>query len=186
MAATSPLEQLAEALVLIEQLRAENEALRDRVAHLESELGRNSENSSKPPAADPIGPRQSRAERRANARSAVRRQGKQPGAPGANLAAREPDVVVEHAPVSCRCCGKDLTGAEVVGEVRRQVIDIPPVRPVVTDHVAQRRRCACGTETVAEFPSEARAPVCEGARRAGVCPIPARSRAPRGAINRAG
>ena len=162
MAATSPPEQLAEALVLIEQLRAENEALRDRVAHLESELGRNSENSSKPPAADPIGPRQSRAERRANARSAVRRQGKQPGAPGANLAAREPDVVVEHAPVSCRCCGKDLTGAEVVGEVRRQVIDIPPVRPVVTDHVAQRRRCACGTETVAEFPSEARAPVCWG------------------------
>jgi len=32
MAATSPPEQLAEALVLIEQLRAENEALRDRVA----------------------------------------------------------------------------------------------------------------------------------------------------------
>jgi len=132
----APPEQLAEAQVLIEQLRAENEALRDRVAGLDSEMRRNSENSSKPPAADPIGPRQSRAERRADARSAVRRQGRQPGAPGAHLEAREPDVVVEHAPVSCRCCGKDLTGAEVVGEVRRQVIDIPPVRPVVTDHVA--------------------------------------------------
>ncbi|MGH9068719.1 MAG: DUF6444 domain-containing protein, partial [Acidimicrobiales bacterium] len=33
-------------------LRAENAELRDRVAHLEAELGRNSENSSKPPSAD--------------------------------------------------------------------------------------------------------------------------------------
>ena len=100
--------QLDEALSLIAQLRAdverlvaENNSLRDRVAHLEAELAKNSENSSKPPSADPMQPRQSRAARRAEARDAARRQGKQPGAPGANLARREPDVTVEHRPVCC-------------------------------------------------------------------------------------
>jgi transposase len=155
-------EQLAEVLGLNELLRAENEALRDRVARLEAELSRDSRNSSKPPSTDPIGPRQSRAERRAAERAAGRRLGKQPGAPGAHLEARAADVVVSHRPVCCRGCGVDLTGAEVLGEVRRQVIDLPPVSPVVTDHVAERRRCGCGVVTVAEFPPEAKAPVCWG------------------------
>ena len=143
-------------------MATENASLRDRVTHLEAELARTSRNSSKPPSADPIGPRQSRAERRAEARAAGRRQGKQPGAPGAHLEAREPDVVVAHQPVVCRCCGADLADAQVVGEVRRQVIDLPPIRPTVTEHVAERRRCACGVDTVAEFPPESRAPVCWG------------------------
>jgi transposase len=141
---------------------AEIKALRDRIAHLEAELNRNSENSSKPPSADPLKPRQSRSERRAAARAAGRKQGKQPGAPGANLARRIPDETINHAPVCCRSCGNDLAGAEVVGEVRRQVLEIPEIRVHVTDHVAERRRCACGHETVACFPPEARAPVCWG------------------------
>jgi transposase len=142
------------------ELAAENQALRDRIAHLEAELNLNSENSSKPPSADPVKPRQSRAERRASARAAGRRQGKQPGASGANLARRTPDETINHAPVCCGSCGDDLAGAEVVGEVRRQVLEIPEVRVRVSDHVAERRRCACGHETVATFPPEARAPVC--------------------------
>ena len=36
-------------------LQAELDALRDEIARLEAELGRNSENSSKPPAQDPCG-----------------------------------------------------------------------------------------------------------------------------------
>ena len=52
--------------------------------------------------------------------------------------------------------------AHVVHEIRRQVIDLAPVRPTVTDHVAYRCVCPCGTETVAEFPAEAKAPVCWG------------------------
>jgi transposase len=146
----------------VERLVAENNGLRDRVAHLEAELAKNSQNSSKPPSADPIEPRKSRAARRAEARDSARRQGKQPGAPGANLARRVPDLIVEHPPVCCAGCGADLADAEIVGEVRRQVIDVPPVRVTVTDHVAQRRRCDCGTVTTAAFPPEAKAPVCWG------------------------
>jgi transposase len=146
-----------------ERLIAENEALRDRVAHLAAEAKKDSSTSSKPPSTDPVEPRQSRAERRAQARAAKRRQGKQPGAPGANLQRREPDVIMPTiVPSWCRDCGADLSEAEVVAEIRRQVIDLPPIRPVVTDHVVQRRRCGCGAETVGPFPAEAKAPVCWG------------------------
>jgi transposase len=161
--------QLREALAVIEQLRSENErlmvevqSLRDRVAHLEAEAKQDSSTSSKPPSTDPVAARHSRAERRAQARAAKRRQGKQPGAPGANLLRRDPDVVIEHRPIRCRGCGASLACADVVDEIRRQVIDLPPVRPTVTDHVAYRCVCRCGTETGAEFPSEAKAPVCWG------------------------
>jgi transposase len=149
-----------------ERLRAENAALADLVARLRDELGRDSENSSRPPSSDPQATRQSRAERRAAARAAKNRsgraQGKQPGAPGAHLERRDPDEVVTHAPVCCRACGADLAGAETTGELRRQVLDIPEIRLRVVDHLAERRRCACGHETVGVFPPEARAPVCWG------------------------
>jgi transposase len=155
-------DRIAELEAKLAELVAENDALRDRIVQLESELSRNSSNSSKPPSTDTQQPRQTRAERRAAARAAGRRQGKQPGAPGANLARRMPDATVVHPPVCCEGCGGDLAGAEVVGEVRRQVLEIPEVRVRAIDHVAERRRCACGRETVGVFPAEARAPVCWG------------------------
>ncbi|HTX01448.1 MAG TPA: IS66 family transposase [Acidimicrobiales bacterium] len=145
-----------------ESLRADNESLRDRIARLEGELGQNSENSSKPPSTDALGPRQNRAERRRAARESLRRQGKQPGAPGANLARRAPEVVVPHSPAHCERCGEDLADAEVIGEVRRQVLDIEKVKVSTTEHVALRRRCRCGQENLGSFPPEARAPVCWG------------------------
>ena len=165
-------DRLVELETQLVELRAENERLRvanalltDEVARLKGELSADSENSSRPPSGDSQQTRQSRAERRAAARAARktgRAQGKQPGAPGASLARREPDAVVVHPPICCGACGEDLGGAEVVGEVRRQVLDIPEIRIRVIDHVAQRRRCSCGHETVGAFPPEARAPVCWG------------------------
>jgi transposase len=161
VAASSLREQVREALAVIEQLgvenealraeteklRAENAALRDRISHLESEMNRDSSTSSKPPSTDPIGPRQSRAERRAAARAADRRQGKQPGTPGTNLERRQPDAVIKHRPAHCKSCGADLADAALISQVRRQVIDLPPVRPTVTDHLAYRCRSRCGVET---------------------------------------
>lgn len=146
----------------VAQLLDDNESMRDRVARLEAEQKADSSTTGKPPSSDPIGPRKKRAERRAEARAEKRRQGKQPGTPGANLARREPNVVVPHKPPRCQSCGADLSRAEVVGKVVRQVIDLPPVKPVVTDHISYRLRCACGCETFAGFPPEARAPVCFG------------------------
>jgi transposase len=64
---------------------------------------------------------------------------------------------VTHPPVCCTGCGGDLAHAAVVGTVTRQVIDVPPVRLTVTDHVAEKRQCECGTVTVGTFPPAARA-----------------------------
>lgn len=165
-------DQLAEALAdntrLVaenEVLRSENVSLRDRVARLEEAVGANSENSSKPPSADPVGARQSRAERRRAARDAgrqARKPGKQPGAAGANLPRREPNKIVRvDAPRACSGCGADLAGARVVGREVRQVQEVRTAVHVV-DYVVHRRRCSCGRINADEFPAEARAHVSYG------------------------
>lgn len=159
---------LAQAAV-IERHEAVIERLEARVVELERQLGRHSGNSSLPPSRDPQEQRESRAQRRRAAREAQkeakRRQGKQPGAPGAHLAqVDDPDRVVTHVPLSCRDCGAGLDDAPVEGVERRQVFDLPERRREVTEHRAERRRCACGCRTAAEFPAEARAPACWGPR----------------------
>lgn len=139
-----------------ERLRPENAALADLVARLKEELSRDSGNSSWSPSSDPQAIRQSRADSRAAARAATKHsgmsQGQQPGVPGARFECREPKKVVAHPPLYCEACGADLAGATVSDEVRRQVIGIPEVRVKVIDHVAERRRCTCGHETVGVFP----------------------------------
>jgi transposase len=151
--------------VVIAGLRAELEALRDR-------QGRDSGNSSLPPSRDGKDRRQRRAEerevrkaaRRDGAGESGRRPGKQPGTPGVTMRRREPEITVTHTPVCCTHCAADLTEAPVVGSATRQVVDIPEPRLVVTDHVAEKRRCSCGHITTAPFPAEATGPTCWGPR----------------------
>ncbi len=163
----------------IAELEAENAALRARVAELNEQvaillgkvadleklLGRDSSNSSKPPSTDPGSAKSARPENanRAARRALGRRQGKQPGAPGATMSqVADPDVVLTHSPVRCRACERPLDDAEVVATSTRQVFDVPDPKVVVTEHRAERRRCACGCETTAAFPPEATAPACYG------------------------
>ena len=136
-------------------------ALRAEVADLRERLGRNPRNSSMPPSAEGFSkpPAPSRAERRAQAR----KQGKQPGAPGKDLAqVADPDQVIHHAPPSCSSCGSELDDAVVVSTERRQVFELPEIGLVVTEYIAERRRCRCGCTTKAPFPSVATAPACYG------------------------
>jgi transposase/uncharacterized coiled-coil protein SlyX len=136
--------------------------LQARVAELERRLGKDSSNSSMPPSSDGLR-KPARAERRADGRAERRRPGKQPGAPGAYLAqVEEPDEVAWHAPDRCGGCGADLAGAPVAGVEARQVFDLPPLGLRVTEHRAERRRCACGATTQAGFPAHARAAACYG------------------------
>ena len=130
-----------------------------RVAELEARLGKNSQNSSKPPSSDAFIKPAPRSLRKKSGRG----PGKQPGDPGARLEPRaEPDEVVVHEPTSCRSCGSDLDGAPVVGEQVRQVLDLPPIELVAVEHRARKRTCSCGAVTTAAFPKEATAPVCYG------------------------
>ena len=146
-------------MLLVAELRAANAVLAARVAKLEARLGKNSQNSSKPPSTDAFVKPPPRSLRRASGR----KPGKQPGGQGFGLSlVADPDQVVVHVPLACASCGGDLGGAPVVGESARQVFDLPPIRLVSVEHRVQRRACSCGAVTTAPFPAEVSAPACYG------------------------
>ena len=155
-----------------------NEQLQARVGELERQAGQNSGNSGKPPSRDPAAERQRQAEERKRRKDegtvesegddggvVRRRKGKQRGSKGSGLAfSPSPDTVVDHRPAHCGGCGGDLDAASSTGFAARQVIDLPEVTPVVTEHRAHTCRCRCGTESTAAFPDAVRAPVSYGPR----------------------
>jgi transposase len=157
---------------IIERLQSEvseMERLRVRVAELERTVGQNSGNSGKPPSRDSAAERQRQAEERKKKAQAggagKRRRGKQTGAKGTTLEMSDaPDEVVEHRPQQCSGCGSTLDESSDLGYRRRQVVEVPPVKPVVIEHRAHTYLCGCGCETTAAFPGEARAPVSYGPR----------------------
>ena len=109
----------------------------------------NSRNSSKPPSSDGLAKPAPKSLRGKSGR----KPGRPKGQPGATMQLTDhPDKRVRHRPARCRCCGKSLKGAPETGMERRQVIDIPPVRPVVTEHQLLTLQCGCGEETKAAAP----------------------------------
>lgn len=150
---------LAERDAVIVGLVEQVNGLAALVAELEARLGKNSQNCSKPPSSDAFVKPPPRSLRRKSGR----KPGKQSGEQGFRLEPRlDPDRIVRHVPELCRCCGRELSDAAVVDEDRRQVFDLPAVTPVVIEHRAERRACACGAVTTAAFPAEATAPTCYG------------------------
>ncbi|MGI8521815.1 MAG: IS66 family transposase, partial [Nocardioides sp.] len=144
---------------VIAALRAANEEFGRRISLLEARLGKNSQNSSKPPSSDAFVKPPPRSLRRKSGR----KPGKGQGEAGFRLEPRpDPDEVRVHVPETCRGCGSGLQDAPVVGEERRQVFDLPPIELEVIEHRAQRRACRCGVTTTAAFPAQATAPTCYG------------------------
>ncbi len=127
------------------------------VAELKSRLAKNSSNSSKPPSSDGLKkPPQTKSSRQ----SSVKKRGGQPGHKGASLSQVEkPDHVVLHKVASCDDCGASLVDVKVDGIEKRQVLDLPPLTLIVTEHQAEQKSCSCGCVTTAAFPPEATAPV---------------------------
>jgi transposase len=148
-------EQLAvlvvEQAAVIEGLRAEVVGLKAQVADLERRLAQNSRNSSRPPSSDGLAkPPATKSLRRPSGR----KPGGQPGHNGGHLAqVVVPDEVVDHRPVVCAGCQRDLRDGEDLDHVARQVFDLPEIRLRVCEHRAHRRRCVCGHETTGVFPA---------------------------------
>jgi transposase len=170
---------------LIDELRASNEQLESRVAELERTAGQNSGNSGKPPSRDSAAERQRQAEERKKKAEAAggtkRSRGKQKGARGKTLEMTDtPNEVIDHRPERCAGCGSAFPGISAdQGYTRRQVVEVPPVKPVVTEHRSHTYLCECGCETKEPFPGEARAPVSYGPRaRAIVAYLLARQHVP--------
>jgi transposase len=146
--------------VELARAREEITALRAEVAALKRRFGTNSGNSSMPPSSDRFGKPAPKSLRGKSGR----KQGKQPGAPGANLSlVKDPDTILDHTPSACSGCGAGLRRTDRAGVIRRQVVDLPPVRPSVTEHRLHRLRCrGCRYITTAAAPTEATAPACYG------------------------
>jgi transposase len=150
-------EQAAEIALLREALAG----LQSQVADLGAQVKANSRNSSKPPSSD--GP--AKPSPKSLRGKSGRKPGRPKGQPGATMELSEhPDKKVRHRPAKCGCCGKSLRNAPVTAVERRQVIDIPPVKTVTTEHQVLTVKCGCGCETKAQAPDGVNAPVQYGHR----------------------
>jgi transposase len=147
----------AEIAVLREQLAG----LASQVADLAARVKMNSQNSSKPPSSDGLAKPAPKSLRGKSGR----KPGRPKGQPGATMQLSDrPDKKVRHRPARCGCCGKSLKRAAVTAVERRQVIDIPPVKAVTTEHRLLTLLCGCGHETKAAAPDGVSAPVQYGPR----------------------
>lgn len=122
------------------------------IVELRAQIGRNSQNSSKPPSSDMPGTRPP-GERRGK----KRRRGGQPGHQGRFAA--DPDHVdhiKQYRPPRCKHCQADLAGGVDTGTcISHFVYELPEIRPIVTDHQCLDVQCpGCGKVTPAELPSE--------------------------------
>lgn len=148
-------------------LQAQNTALRQRVKALEekvilvlqqlegSTVRKDSHNSHKPPSQDPFKTKKSLRPK------SNRKSGGQPGHPGHTLKmSATPDRVHELKSTYCSACGDDLSGASHELLSRRQVVEIPPVRPRYEEYRQYGCRCAgCQHWQVAAYPKGVRAPI---------------------------
>jgi hypothetical protein len=137
---------------LVEHLTAQLEVLAARVAQLEEQKGRSSRNSSKPPSSDGPGFKPPSKEK---GTGSGRKRGAQEGHPGYGrdlLPAEKCKEVIPHRPTVCRGCGAALAGDDPA-PVRHQVVEIPPIVPVVIEHQLHRLVCpCCRTVTTAVLP----------------------------------
>jgi transposase len=154
-------ELLAERDAEIGLLREALAGLQSQVADLAAQVKANSRNSSKPPSSDGLAKPAPKSLRGKSGR----RPGRPKGQAGATMELSDhPDKKVRHRPARCGCCGKSLKSAPVTAVERRQVIDIPPVKAVTTEHQMLTVKCGCGCETKAQAPGGVTAPVQYGPR----------------------
>ena len=133
----------------VADLEAQNAELKARIAAIEARLGMNSRNSSKPPSSDPPN-----VAARPKRKPSGRKPGGQPGHKGTTrslIPPEEVDRIIELKPEKCDRCGKALTGHDPKPK-RRQVIDVPPVEPDVTEYRQHTLPCECGATTTAPLP----------------------------------
>ena len=142
----------------IKQLETENAALKHRIQilekrleELERRLGMNSQNSSKPPSSDPPVMSVELPRRR------HKKRGARKGHPPHLRALLPPEFVTKQIclkPEVCTCGSPHLQETDQE-PLRHQVVDIPPIRPQVTEYVQPISQCRkCGALIYHPLPDE--------------------------------
>lgn len=131
----------AEAMKIIAMLTAQNKELIARIEELERRLGLNSNNSSKPPSSDGLQKPPTRTQ--SLREKSGKKSGGQVGHTGFTLRQVEnPDVIEQHTVSSCPGCNIDLTKTPITKIYKRQVFDIPEVKPFITEHHIEVKYCS--------------------------------------------
>ncbi len=135
--------------------------LKAKITDLERRLDqattrKDSNNSSIPPSQD-----ENRPPRTSSLREkSDRKVGGQPGHEGKTLEMTEnPDEIIEHRACFCPECGKNLSNRPFEFFGKRQVIDIPTIQQIVTEHRVYRCICTCGKMVESGFPVGVDCPV---------------------------
>src|SRR2546428_5758669 len=139
-----------EAQACIGALEARVTALVARVQALQEQRHQTARSPSGPPWSDPPLPQRPHRPR------GQRRRGGQPGHPGSTrplIPVEEVDEVVVIKPAQCTHCQAPLSGDDPQ-PWRHQVIELPPIKPVVTEYQWHQLACpACGETTRAPWPA---------------------------------
>jgi transposase len=143
---------VADLIALVRQLAAQLAAAQARITELEVELARRGgppktpQNSSTPPS------KGWKRERPSAADGAKR--GRPVGHPGTSRRRADPDWVVLCQPTHCATCGHALEDAPQQRVGQSQVVELPPVQPVVFEAWRYAATCPhCGTPTTAAYPA---------------------------------
>jgi transposase len=134
----------------VARLEAMIQALQEQNRTLQEQLNQTLQHVCRPSLSDPPRPQRPRRSR------GKRRRGGQPGHLGSTrtlISVEEVDEVVAVKPEVCMHCHVPLWGDDPT-PWRHQVIEIPPLRPVVTEYQWHQLVCsACGTVTRAPWPT---------------------------------
>jgi transposase len=123
--------------------------LEARLADLEARLNQNSSNSSQPPSSDP--PSAKTAPPKTPSGKA---KGGQPGHPKRSRPELPPDTIVELRAETCDRCDHPLSGSDPE-PLTHQVIELPPIRPHVTEYRRHRLICLrCGRVNCPTLPAD--------------------------------
>ena len=147
---------------LLKQVTEQLMAAEQRIKELSEQLKQNSRNSNWPSSRD-----KSRRKTKSLRLKSERDAGGQEGHEGHTLAFNpEPDVIAKHRPTECAHCQAPLSEEIAASEVaKRQVLDLPPLRYVTTEHQVETVLCPnCGEATSGEFPTGVTNPVQYGSQ----------------------
>lgn len=129
-----------------------------KIAELEKRLGKDSNNSSKPPSSDGLS--------KGTRTNSLRKKGKnksggQQGHRGQTLEQTStPNKTKKHFLTECPNCAASLSLIKSLGIMKRQVFDLPVPKIEITEHQAEIKLCPCCQKQVtASFPKGVNAPV---------------------------
>lgn len=121
----------------------------EEINKLKAIIGKNSQNSNKPPSSDNLFKKKTKSLRKKGGKVGGQKNHK-----GINLKQVEnPDKTIR-CKIEGECfCGKSLKNASVIGIKKRQIFDIPQIQIEVTEYQADIVKCKCGNEHTAQFPA---------------------------------